>query len=432
MSEKLKTTNNPKIVELVSTGVTQRTKWDRHDKKKLAKKMYVARLIYIDSSGKRRERTKEFQRKKDAEDHVRQERTKFERSEGREFEAEKMTFKDLADHYEKHYAIEAQYSEDRKIGGLRSLGPVKTYLSVLREHLGGLKVKKLSYAVLREYRATRLTTPVVIRRKVKILLSAEERATLKTRKKYRVELREERRPRKIASVNRELTTLRHMFGIAETEGWIPRNPFRNGPGLIQVSAETMRQRILSRDEEIRLLQVCDCDERRHLRSIVICLLDTGMRFGELRTLTWKDVDFERGVLYIKAFNTKTAKPKTVAITSRLRVELTRLNSERAVLDEIDRSKYGDLVFRVKTNVKASWTTARGLAGIEDVRLHDLRHTFGTRLNQQGLSQASIARSLGHQQLSTTYRYINADESLIESVRTAVESFYDFGQEENSL
>lgn len=419
----IKVTNHSSITELISTSVTQRSKWDRRANKKLSKKVYVARMIYLDASGKKRERTKEFPTRRDAEDHLREQELKFKRSGGREFEAENMTFNDLADHYEKYYAKEAEYSEDRKIGGLRSLAPVQGYVKVLRERLGRLKLAKVTYSVIREYQSERLKTPVVTKTKVKVPLTQAERKKLGTRKQYRVEYEEVSRPRKIASVNRELTTLRHMLNIAETEGWIPKNPFKNGQSLIHVHAETMRSRILSWDEEQRLLSVCDCNERRHIRSIIICLLDTGMRFNELRTLTWDRVDFDQGVINIKAFNTKTAKPKTVAISSRLMNELVRLWEARRPDDGSQTVSPDQLVFGIRSNIKSSWTTARRLAGLEDVRLHDLRHTFGTRLNHLGLSQASIARSLGHQQISTTYRYINADESLIENVRSAVDQFH---------
>ena len=410
-------------LELVSSSVATRTKWDRAKNKKLSKKVYVARLIYNDRQGRRRERTKEFTKKKDAEDHVRLERLKFERSGGRELEADKMTFNDLVDHYEKHYAKEVEYSGDRKIAGLRSLSVVQGYLRTLRTHLGVLRLSKISYNVLREFRSLRLKTPVVTKRKVRVPLSKDERLRLKTRKRTRDEIQMENRPRKIASVNRELATLRHMLNMAESEGWIAKNPFKNGPGLIEISAENVRQRILSREEESRLLSVCDCNERRKLRSVLICLLDTGMRLNEVITLTWDDVDFQAGVLHVKAFNTKTARPKTVAITSRLRDELDRLWGERRPARGSRSLSPDDRVFGIQSNVKTSWTTARRLAGLEDVRLHDLRHTFGTRLNQLGLSQASIARSLGHQQLSTTYRYINADETLLETVRSAMDEFH---------
>lgn len=413
---------NVQIAEFVGTSVGSRTKWDRTGNRKLAKQVFVARLIYKDTSGKRRERTKEFLRRRDAEDHIRQLRVQFERSEGRELDADKMTFNDLVDHYEKHYARPAEYAGERKIAGLRSLKPVQGYLRTLRKHFGSLRLKKINYGTLRDFRSVRVQTPVVIERSVKRPLTDAEKLENKTRKRTAVTKVREERPRKVASVNRELTTLRHILAIAETEGWIAKSPFKNGPSLIHASAETVRQRVLTREEETRLLAVCDCDERKQLKAIIICLLDTGIRFGELTTLTWDRVDLARNVINIKALNTKTAKPKTVAITARLRAEITQLWESQSLQDRAGILTNPDLVFGIKNNVKGSWTTARNLAGIPDVRLHDLRHTFGTRLNHLGFSPASIARSLGHQQISTTYRYINADDEMIDAVRLAVENF----------
>lgn len=416
--------NTPRMIELISTSVTPRTKWNRNAGKKLSKKIYVARLFYLDETGKRREKTKEFSTKKDADDYSRNQRAAFERSGGREIEAEKMTFNDLADHYEKHYAKAAEYSGDRKVAGLRSLLPVKGYIKTLRDQFGGLKLKRLTYGDLRDFRTLRLRTPVVIRKKKRIPLTSAERKALGTRKHHRIEWYEESRPRSIASVNRELTTLRRMLNVAHTEGWLSKNPFSSGESLINMADETHRQRILTVEEENRLLAACDCDERQHLRAIIICLLDTGMRLGEALTLTWPDVDPDSRLISIKAFNSKTAKPKTVPISERLFNEMKRLQSGALLVpQEASTGVQQDLVFGIKSNVSRSWRTARSLAGLEDVRLHDLRHTFGTRLDRSGFTQAQISRLLGHQQTSTTYRYINPDRDLLRDVTSAIESFH---------
>lgn len=424
--------NKPKIVELICTSVSERTKWNRKAGKKLSKNIYVARLLYIDESGKKREKSKEFLKKRDAEDYNRSQRASFERSGGREIEAEKMTFNDLANHYETHYAKAAEYSGDRKVSGLRSLLPVQGYIATLRKHFGGVKLKKVSYGQVRDFRALRLKTPVITKRKVKVPLMEEERKAWGTRRKNRFEWKEETRPRKIASVNRELTTLRRMLNVAQAEGWIAKNPFSSGEPLINMADETHRQRILSVEEERRLLAVCDCDERQHLKAIVICLLDTGMRLSEALTLAWADLNLEGRVIHIKAFNSKTAKPKSVPVSERLYNELVRLQREKAVLQSASIGLQDDRVFGIKSNVNRSWRTARKFAGLEDVRLHDLRHTFGTRLDRSGFTQPQIARLLGHQQTSTTYRYINPDKDLLQDVKSAVESFHSPGNVDEHL
>lgn len=164
------------------------------------------------------------------------------------------------------------------------------------------------------------------------------------------------------------------------------------------------------------MEVCDCDDRRHLKAIVVCLLDTGLRLNEALTLAWQGVDFENRLIHITAFNSKTAKPKLVLISPRLRFELLRLREDQMIPQGSETTIQGDRVFGVQNNVNRSWRTARKLSGLEDVRLHDLRHTFGTRLNRSGFTQADIARLLGHQQVHTTFRYTNADEELLEKVK----------------
>jgi integrase len=73
-----------------------------------------------------------------------------------------------------------------------------------------------------------------------------------------------------------------MLNVAEREGWILWSPFAAGDSLISLADEKKRERILTREEEIKLLAACDTPQRAHLKAIVICALDTGMhRSGRL-------------------------------------------------------------------------------------------------------------------------------------------------------
>jgi integrase len=102
---------------------------------------------------------------------------------------------------------------------------------------------------------------------------------------------------------------------------------RSGDPLISVADERKRERILTRDEENRLLAACENRYQRHLRPILICALDTGMRRGEILGLKWSDVEFEERVLTIRAFNMKTMKERQVSLTIRLAIELEKLWDE---------------------------------------------------------------------------------------------------------
>ena len=149
----------------------------------------MARVFILDSSGETVERTKEFGKRKDADDFVREEADKFKRSGGREIDAETMTFNDLADYYEEHYARSAEYIGERKIGGLRSLKPIQGYVRTLRGRFGQRRLNTLTHGEMRGFRDDRLKTPVVKKIKVKVPLTDEQRI-LRPRKRFTYEYRE--------------------------------------------------------------------------------------------------------------------------------------------------------------------------------------------------------------------------------------------------
>ncbi|MGB9178017.1 MAG: site-specific integrase, partial [Pyrinomonadaceae bacterium] len=172
--------------------------------------------------------------------------------------------------------------------------------------------------------------------------------------------------RTITAVNKELGKLRRMFNIAAREQWLPRNPFSNGESLISV--ETHRTRILSRDEETRLFAAIDAEPKRaHLKGISLLALDCALRRGEIFTLRWSDVDLNRRTITVRAFNTKTARSRTVAMTIRVYQELDRL--WQASSQNPDALVCGKL-----TTIKKGFGKALMLAKIDGFHFHDCRAT----------------------------------------------------------
>jgi len=193
-----------------------------------------------------------------------------------------------------------------------------------------------------------------------------------------------------------------MLNVAKAEKFIVGdNPFKDGDPLISIADEKKRQRIITRDEEKALLAACGAPKRGHLKAIIIAALDTGCRLGELLKLRWRDVDLDNGYITLVAFNTKTATERRVALTTRLRLELERLKDEAP---EDPRMR----VFGILNNVKSAFTGARNDAELANLRFHDLRHSAATRLVGAHIPLAEVGRILGHQQPTTTYRYVNAD------------------------
>lgn len=204
----------------------------------------------------------------------------------------------------------------------------------------------------------------------------------------------------IATINRELSLLRSVFGFAKQNGWLIRSPFEQGKSIISTAIEAKRERVLSREEEVRLLAVCEERERRHLRPLLIAALDTGARRGELLRLRWQDVDLLNGLLAVTSYKGKKTTTRTVGMTARLRAELERLY-ELAPLDP------GGLVFGIKAGFVKAFDTACKKAGIEDFRFHDCRHTAITRMVQAGMPHTEIMKLSGHSVFQTFARYVNA-------------------------
>ncbi len=221
--------------------------------------------------------------------------------------------------------------------------------------------------------------------------------------------------RSIATVNRELALLRRMFNVAQREGWLTHNPFAMGQLLVSVADEKKRERILTREEETRLLEACSDSRRRHLRPILVCALDTGMRQGEILSLRWRDVDLDEGVITVAAFNTKTTQSRRISLTVRLAKELGAIAAQAP-------RRPDDLVFSISDNVKRSFDTIRRVAGLPDVRFHDLRHTAATRLVGAHIPLSEVGRVLGHTQANTTYRYVNANTDTARRAAAALDAF----------
>lgn len=339
---------------------------------------WFARLTYTDATGQRRNVKRRADSSSEARARLRELRSEIENHGTKSLQSSRMTFNDLSNHYEENYLREAEYIDGRKVAGLRSVETPIYHLKVLRQYLGRRGLREITYGDIRTLRAERLRTPT-----------------------------KGNKQRSITSVNRELALLRRMLNVAQREGWLIRNPFNFGDPLISVADERKRERILTLEEEARLLAACAHPRRAHLRAIVVAALDTGMRRGELLKLRWSDIDFENLLITVRAFNTKTMRERQIAMTMRLTTELQSLWDESPEDTET-------LVFGVDS-VKRSFGSARKVAGLSDLRFHDLRHTHATRLVASHIPLAEVGRALGHTQANTTYRYVNAN---VETARRA--------------
>ncbi len=197
------------------------------------------------------------------------------------------------------------------------------------------------------------------------------------------------------TVNHYLKILKRSFNVAIDWGYAKDNPVRRVQQYPEY--ESKRERILTDDEEIRLLRFAPV----HLRPILVVALHTGMRKGEILNLKWDDIDFQRREIHIR--KSKTGRPRVIDINTTLLEQLTSLRKPISSTHVFTNPKTG----KPYTKIQKSFERARILAGIEDVRFHDLRHTFASRLIARGVDIIKVKDFLGHTSVKTTERYTHS-------------------------
>jgi len=205
------------------------------------------------------------------------------------------------------------------------------------------------------------------------------------------------RPLTSAAVNRKLALLRHVLRLGHEWDLI------ESPPKVRMEREPQgRLRHLSEDEEARLIAACSPS----LLAIVIVALETGMRKGEIASLTWDRVDFARGVIRLEV--TKSGRRREVPMRQRVHNVLSPMEPKRG------------RVF--PREFRKAFERAVSEARIDDFTFHDLRHTFASNFVMRGGSLQALKEILGHSTLAMTLRYAHlAPEHLrAEMERTAAQ------------
>ena len=173
--------------------------------------------------------------------------------------------------------------------------------------------------------------------------------------------------------------------------------------------EEKRSRYLSAAELPGLLTAINNHKERQGANIILFLLLTGARRGEVLSAAWDQFDLKGGVWVKPSAHTKQKKEHRVPFSEPTLVLLQQLHKEGAGSKYLFPSHQTGLP---RVDVREDWAAICAAAGIVGLRLHDLRHTFASMLAGSGLSLPVIGALLGHTQASTTQRYAHlADDPL---------------------
>jgi integrase len=204
-----------------------------------------------------------------------------------------------------------------------------------------------------------------------------------------------------------------MFSLACEWGWRADNPTKGIPR----SHEDRRERWLSEEELARLWAALEQHTNRRAANAVKLMLLTGSRRNEVLSATWDEFDMERGRWTKPTHHTKQKRTEHVPLSGPANALLSTMQAEAD--PECPFLFPGNAPEKPLVDIKKFWKRLRQEVGIEDVRLHDLRHTYASNLVSQGFSLHIVGRLLGHTQPQTTARYAHLDDG---ALREATEAF----------
>jgi len=210
--------------------------------------------------------------------------------------------------------------------------------------------------------------------------------------------------------NRVYWLLSKMFNLARVWGFVPEDHVNPCFG-IEKFKEEKRERFLSQEEFPRLVEAINKELNTYVVAAIWLYLLTGVRKEELLPLKWSDINLDRKELRLA--DTKNGKPHYLPLS------VAALD----VLSKVQRVEGNPFVIVGRNpgchlvNIAKPWERIRKEAGLEDVRLHDLRRTVGSWLAQSGNSLHLIGKVLNHSNQSTTAIYSRFGQ---DSVRDALE------------
>jgi integrase len=199
--------------------------------------------------------------------------------------------------------------------------------------------------------------------------------------------------------NRTVAVLGKMFSLACRWGWRETNPTRG----VERNKEFNRRRYLSGEELVRLTQALAEHPEKQTANIVRVLLLTGARRGEVLAMRWGDVDLAEGTWSKLPSSTKQKEHHQVPLSAPVRQLLSEIWNAQG-------RQRGEFVFPGDGTrghvvaIKKGWASLCKAAGIDGLRIHDLRHSFASQLASGGASLPLIGSMLGHADPSTTQRY----------------------------
>jgi len=196
--------------------------------------------------------------------------------------------------------------------------------------------------------------------------------------------------------NRVLALLSKMFNLAIDWNWVSSNPVHGVPRF----HEDTKERWLQPEELQRFIAALNTYHDQKVADVLRLLLLTGSRKREVLTAHWSMFDLQQGLWTKPSSHTKEKQIEHLPLSAEAVTLLKRLK---------EHSEGNDFLFPgikggPRTTVRTAWRRVCKTAGLTNVRVHDLRHSFASYLVSSGVSLHIVGKLLGHSQPQTTQRY----------------------------
>jgi integrase len=200
--------------------------------------------------------------------------------------------------------------------------------------------------------------------------------------------------------------IHYMLKLAVTWGFMERNP---ASGIRRLQENNKRTRYLSGEELKRFLAAVDAEKNKVLAMFILFLLATGLRKSEVRLALKANLDLAQRTLWLP--DTKSGEGRTVVLN-----DLAISALKRVPLREGNPYLFpGRKLGRPVIDPKATFKAILELSKIDNLRLHDLRHTFCSLAVSKGASLYAVQHLVGHKSSITTQRYAHLQDATLREV-----------------
>jgi integrase len=221
-----------------------------------------------------------------------------------------------------------------------------------------------------------------------------------------------------ATCNHYLKLLKRALNLAiQWEVMSGPNPV---VGIQQYREDNLIENYLTDEELKRFVDVLTTDANRNVCNILLLLLNTGCRVGEILSLRWADCDLNHRVIRISAKNSKSGTRRSIPLNSGS-VEI--LEWQLMITKDFDYCFINPVTKDRYKTISKVFERLKRCAGIK-IRLHDTRHNFASMLINDGRSLFEVQRILGHSSPVVTQRYAHLTTKTLEDAANCASNRID--------